>query len=384
MKIEQSCWTSQKGWEPYSPGNFPGGLADKAQLVLIFGGTSIIKKHHLLADLKRAYPHAHYLGCSTAGEIYDTAVIDDSLVVSAIYLESTTIKGAWVGLEGFKSSFHAGHNLGKMLAVDGLTHVLVLSNSDLAINADSLVNGLVSALPPQVTVTGGLAGDGERFKETVVLWNGICDTRTVAALGFYGKRLQVGFGSLGGWDPFGPERLITRSEGNVLFELDGRSALELYKRYLGEHAKGLPATGLLYPLSIRAKEGSTGLVRTILAVDEQKQCMTFAGDVPEGMYARLMKANSERLIDGAVGAARISYQAIGSVEPDLAILISCVGRKMVLRQRVEEEIESVREVFGDKTVLTGFYSYGEISPFKPGAGCALHNQTMTITTFLEV
>jgi len=168
-----------------------------------------------------------------------------------------------------------------------------------------------------------------------------------------------------------------------LYELDGKSALELYKRYLGDHAKGLPATGLLFPLSLRTKEGEAGLVRTILSIDEEVQSMTFAGDVPEGAYARLMKANFDRLVDGAVGAAKVSYEAIGSSSPDLAILISCVGRKMVLRQRIEEEVEGVREVLGDRTILTGFYSYGEISPFTPGAKCALHNQTMTITTFSE-
>jgi hypothetical protein len=188
---------------------------------------------------------------------------------------------------------------------------------------------------------------------------------------------------MGGWDPFGPERLITRSEGNVLYELDGRSALELHKKYLGEHAKGLPATGLLFPLSLRTRSGETGVVRTILSVNEENQSMTFAGDVPEGSYARLMKANFDRLIDGATGAARTSYQALGSISPDLAILISCVGRKLVLKQRIEEEVEGVRDVFGNSTTLTGFYSYGEISPFMPGADCELHNQTMTITTFSE-
>jgi len=169
----------------------------------------------------------------------------------------------------------------------------------------------------------------------------------------------------------------------VLYELDGHSALQLYKRYLGEHASGLPATGLLFPLSLRTNEGDSGVVRTILSVSEIDQSLTFAGDVPVGSYARLMKANFDRLIDGAIGAARTSYQALGSSSPDLAILISCVGRKLVLKQRVEEEVEGVREILGERTVLAGFYSYGEISPFTPRASCELHNQTMTITTFSE-
>ena len=211
----------------------------------------------------------------------------------------------------------------------------------------------------------------------------------VSVLGFYGDALKIGFGSLGGWDPFGPERKVTRSRSNVLFELDGKPALELYKSYLGEeHAKQLPAAALLFPLAIRTgsevgSEDDESLVRTVLSIDEAEQSMTFAGDVPEGVYARLMKANFERLIDGASGAARTSNESLRGSEPELAILISCVGRKLVLKQRTEEEVEGVQSVLGDNVRMTGFYSYGEICPSSPKANCELHNQTMTITTFSE-
>jgi len=196
--------------------------------------------------------------------------------------------------------------------------------------------------------------------------------------------LRVGFGSLGGWDPFGPERRVTRSEGNILYELDGSPALDLYEQYLGEHAAGLPASGLLFPLTVRQHREEQGVVRTILAVNQATRSLTFAGDVPNGYYARLMRANFDRLLDGATGAAQTCFEAIGSRTPDVAILISCVGRKLVLKQRIEEEVESVQRVLGSEAVLTGFYSYGEISPFAPSARCELHNQTMTITTLSEV
>ncbi|NNN05175.1 MAG: hypothetical protein HKL90_04670, partial [Elusimicrobia bacterium] len=204
-----------------------------------------------------------------------------------------------------------------------------------------------------------------------------------AAVGLYGAQLKVGFSSRGGWDPFGPERLITRSRGNVLYELDGQSALELYKKYLGDHAGALPAAAVHYPLALRTAEGETSVVRTVLAVDEREQSMTFAGDVPEGTYARLMKANFDRLIDGASGAAGDCREAMGATPAELALLISCAGRKMVLGQRIEEEVEAVREVLGPSTTLGGFYSYGEIAPFAGGARCELHNETMTITTLSE-
>lgn len=378
MKIEQNRWTQARGWEP----DALGGLGNSAHLVLVFGSTPILKDKKYFNEIKKAYPMAHLLGCSTAGEICGTHVSDESLVVTAIRFDSTQVKGARIRISDVENSFQAGEQLAQALDKDGLVHVFVLSDG-LKVNGSDLVRGLTKHLPPEVSVTGGLSGDGERFKETLVLWDDLPERDTIATLGLYGNRLRVGYGSLGGWDPFGPERLITRSKGNVLYELDGKSALELYKKYLGEHAKGLPATGLLFPLSLRTQKSETGVVRTILSINEEEQSMTFAGDVPQGAYARLMKANFDRLIDGSIGAAKTSYQAIGSSSPDLAVLISCVGRKLVLKQRVEEEVEGVRDVMGHQTVLTGFYSYGEISPFTPSAKCELHNQTMTITTFSE-
>jgi hypothetical protein len=363
----------------------PSAGQEGFQLLLVFGSRHLLVPGPAFDALAAAYPGAHVVGCSTAGEICGTQVLDDSLVCTALRFEHSRVECSSIEVGGEVGGFDAGARLARDMPKDGLVHLFVLSDGT-RINGSELVRGLISELPPQVTVTGGLAGDGDRFEETIVVSGGRPLRGAVAAVGFFGERFRVGYGSLGGWDPFGPERLITRSRGNVLFELDGRSALQLYKKYLGEHADGLPATGLRFPLSIRTLEGahSTGVVRTILAVDESEQSLTFAGDVPEGAYARFMKSNVDRLIDGATGAARTSAGALDAIQPELGVLISCVGRRMVLTQRVEEEVEAVQDVVGPRTVLTGFYSYGEISPFAPSATCELHNQTMTITTFAEV
>jgi hypothetical protein len=377
MKLEQKKWTETEGWEPCPPGE----LGDSAQLILLFGSTSILREKKCLDEIKSVYPKAHLLGCSTAGEIYGTQVFDNSLVVTAVSFERTQLKGLKVPIYKMENSFNVGQILAQSLDPEGLAHVFVLSDG-LKINGSELVKGLIKNLPDSVSVTGGLSGDGALFRETYVLWDGEPERDSIAIVGLYGKDLKIGYASFGGWDPFGPERLITRSQGNVLYEFDGKSALALYKQYLGEHAKGLPSTGLLFPLSVRIKTGERGVVRTILSVNEEEQNMTFAGDVPEGAYARLMKANFDRLIDGAVEAAKTSIDMIGA-PPELAILISCVGRKLILKQRIEEELEGIRDVLGEQTVLSGFYSYGEISPFTKGAQCELHNQTMTITAFSE-
>lgn len=377
MRIEQLRWTAARGWQ----GGRLGALGDQARLVLAFAGTAVLKDGRLLEATRSAYPSAHVLACSTAGEIFGTEVSDDAFVVTAVAFEHTTVTGAAVTVRDADDSPAAGEALAAALDPRDLVYVLVISDG-LAVNGSGLVRGMSARLPPHVTVTGGLSGDGARFQETLVAWDGPPAARTVAAVGFYGDRLRVGHGSLGGWDSFGPERQVTRSRGNVLYEVDGRPALALYKMYLGDHAKELPAAGLLFPLSLRTEHGG-GLVRTILAVDEAQGSMTFAGDVPEGAYVRLMKANFDRLIDGAAEAARASRERLDVAPAELAILISCVGRKLVLKQRIEEEVESVRDVLGPRPVLAGFYSYGEISPFTPTARCELHNQTMTITTLSE-
>lgn len=381
MQVKQYYWTNSQGWFPAL-----SEVADAdAQLVLAFGSTTVLQNSAVLAPIKLAYPHAIYLGCSTAGEIYGTQVLDDSLVVTAIKFDHTHLEGAKIILDKGQgeTSFHAGQRLARSLPPQDLNHIFILSDG-LAVNGSDLVKGLADRLPPGVTITGGLAGDGPDFVKTLVLWDGVAGVDTIAAVGFYGDRLQIGYGSLGGWSPFGPVRRITKSQGNILYELDGESALGLYKKYLGSQAAGLPATGLLFPLGLSLDQGKELLVRTILAVDETAQSLTFAGDVPQGASVQLMKASFDDLVEGAIAAATTSCIPDNkTLVPDLAILISCVGRKLVLKQQVEEEVEGVQSVIGEQSAIAGFYSYGEISPFKSGVPCELHNQTMTITTFTE-
>jgi hypothetical protein len=379
MKTEQNIWTKKAGWQPAVPGT----LGKSAQLVLVFGSQELIKLSPLLKELAAIYPNARLVGCSTGGEICGTTVYDDSLTTVAIYFEKTNVKSYEIEVSNAEDSFLAGERLAALINPNNLNHLFVLSKG-VNVNGSELVKGLEKNLPDNVIITGGLAGDGPNFQETFTFSNGIPKNNIISAVAFYGHSLKIGYGSIGGWDPFGPERIITRSKGAVLYELDGKNALEIYKQYLGEQAKGLPATGLMFPLGIRGEETKTSLVRTIVATDDKEQSITFAGDVPEGFHARLMKVNYERMIDAAAKAAKNCQETIDLPKVTLAILVSCVGRKWVLKQRIEEEIDAVREVFGNDTVLTGFYSYGEIAPLAGSTKCALHNETMTITAISEV
>ena len=375
MQVEQRRWTRGPGWGPPREQGFAG----PANLVLLFGARKALSGS-TLAKLAEIYPDAQILGCSTAGHIDDVHVMDDGIVATAVHFDSTRLRVGRVDLSQTQNSRDAGRRLGASLLGEDLRHVFVLSEG-LLVNGSELVRGMAEVLPAEVAVTGGLSGDGARFEGTRVCVGTGAAGGIIAALGLYGQRLRVGYASVGGWDPFGPERLVTRAQGNILYELDDRSALALYKTYLGKHAAGLPASGMLFPLAIRGANGDPPVVRTVLRIDEHNQSMTFAGDIPEGGYVRLMRANFERLIEGASEAALAAGGA--TFAADMALLVSCVGRKQVLQQRVEEEIESVRQVLGERVALAGFYSYGEIAPFAASARCELHNQTMTITTLAE-
>lgn len=379
MRVERRQWKSGLGWSVGST----EPLAGDAQVVFVFGAGALLKDPARVKDIREMYPRALRVGCSTAGEIFDVNVSDETLVASALSLDKGRVVPVLVPVPSPAESRRAGEALAAGLPPEGLVHVVVLSDG-LHVNGSDLVRGLTSGLPRGVRVTGGLSADGDRFVETGVLLGDDFHSRAVVAIGFYGERLRVGFGSLGGWDTFGPRRLITKSNGNVLECLDGKSALEIYKNYLGEYAAGLPATGLLFPLAIQRPQDPEVLVRSVLAVDEKKGTMTFAGDMPEGCLAQFMMANFDRMVDGAESAAGHAKIGFGASDAEWALLISCVGRKLILKQRVEEEVEAVRDVLGPRPVLVGFYSYGEIAPFRPDARCDLHNQTMTITTFTEI
>lgn len=380
MKIGQKLWTKALGWKDVRADKF----ATHPQLVLAFGARPLMEDTKYFDEIREFYPDSHIITCSTSGEILADNVYENSIAITAILFEKSELHFAEANINTPAESLTVGKTLADSLPKKNLVHVMVFSDG-LRVNGSALVKGLNDNLPSSVPVTGGLVGDNAHFQKTVLGLDHVAQPGKVIIVGFFGTGLNVGYGSYGGWDAFGVERLITKSRGNVLYELDGKPALELYKSYLGNKASGLPSAGLLFPLRLHMDhDSSTEVVRTILGVNESDQSMTFAGDMPEGSTAALMKANFERLIDGAEKAGTLSAEKLTQKPPDLAILISCVGRKLVLKERTVEEVEAVHASIGNKTAMIGFYSYGELCPTAPTENqCRLHNQTMTITTLRE-
>ena len=351
-----------------------------ANLVLCFGSKSILQNTAVYQDLKAKFPSANIVISSTAGEIYQDMVLDDSLIAAAIHFEKTATEARSVNIKEFDNSYSAAIALAKQLPKENLVYAMVISDGSL-VNGSELVKGLSSQLGKKVLVTGGLAGDGTDFMSTLTALNTVPGEGNIIAIGFYGDHLSVTHGSQGGWDIFGLEKRVTSSSANILVELGNQNALDLYKKYLGKEAENLPGSALLFPLSVILPGFDKPVVRTILSINEEDKTMTFAGDIPVGSQVRFMKANFDRLTMAAAEAADNTVS--GNEIPGFSLLISCVGRKLVLGDRVDEEVKAVSSRYEDKTVLAGFYSYGEISPFNEGGNCQLHNQTMTITSFYE-
>ncbi len=391
MRIDELSWSEPKGWSRHNAsvvrnGNGHNGSACKTDLVLYFGTRETLANGVRYQELRTMFPDARVVGCSTGGQIHNDDVSDNEISVAALSFEATEIRLSREPAHAPEQSRKCGEAIGKTLAASDLAGIFILSDG-LNVNGSELVAGIMSIVGQSVPVTGGLAGDGAQFKETLVGADCAPRNHLVAAIGFYGRAIRIGHGSAGGWDEFGPRRSITRSAGHVLHELDGSPALDLYERYLGEEeAKGLPGTALLFPLRIYdPQRPKHDLVRTVLAVDRHARSMTFAGDMPAGWVAQLMRGNFDRLAAGAADAARQASCAIAktSESDGLAVLVSCIGRRLLMGQRTADEVEAVGAEFGPRMTRLGFHSYGEISPHAVSGVCELHNQTMTVTAITE-
>ncbi|MDN3491251.1 FIST signal transduction protein [Winogradskyella bathintestinalis] len=377
MRTVQLIKQKNDGWKYLSH-----KIVLKKPLVLVFGDRYELENDNIYEELRQKFPDGHIVFASSCGDITTYFVTDNSVVATAIEFEKTKyeIKTCNI-LKSNLDSFITGKNLINQLTPEGLKHVLVISEGSF-INGSELTKGMNNATANKTLITGGLCGDGDRFEKTLASYNEKPKPGEIVAIGFYGDTFDISFAIHGGWSPFGPERVVTKSESNILYELDGQPALDLYKKYLGEKSKELPSAALLYPLNVKTEEEQHSFVRTIINIEEENNAMVLAGHIPENSTVQLMMTNIDNIANASELAAKQALKNL-KTKPQLAILVSCIGRKLVLDQRVEEEIEEVVAVLGEDVTLTGFYSYGEIAPFNTEINCQLHNQTMTITLMSE-
>ncbi|WP_339714056.1 FIST N-terminal domain-containing protein [uncultured Kriegella sp.] len=351
-------------------------------LVLVFGNRYILEDEGIYKEVRDLFPSGHIVFGSTSGEIMEDSVYENSAVLTAIEFEKGSFLVKRENVANFANDdTDLGEHLMKSFSQENLKHLFLVSEGS-TVNGSALIAGFEQNKNKGVGLSGGLCGDDGRFEKTLSSYNENPKEGEIVAIAFYGESLEITSANYGGWMPFGPERVITKSQDNILHELDDKPALDLYKKYLGEKAKELPQSALLFPLSVRHPNEEVAIVRTILNIDEESNTMIIAGDIPEGSKVQLMMSTVDDIANGARTAAKYAMNK-RSAAPELALLISCVGRKLVMGQRTEEEVDEVLSVIGENTVVTGFYSYGEMAPFADQDACKLHNQTMTLTLLSE-
>jgi hypothetical protein len=370
VETTQISWTPNAAWSG-------GDVFRDADLVLVFADAEYFQTPACYHDLKEKFPQACIAGCSSSGSVLGNVISDGDVVATAVRFEQGKVRLAVAEVTPDANIRMLAAGLMEQLKSDDLRHVLVFSDG-LMVNGSELATGLNGF---GISVTGGLAGDGARFGKTWVMADAPARSGCIAVIGLYGN-LTVKSGCFAGWQEFGAERIVTKSLGNVVSEIDNQPALALYKKYLGDLAKDLPGSGLRFPLSIRMNKDEQPIIRTLLAVDEGAQSLTFAGDVAQGSLCKLMRTNLDSLIESA-GMAATKAKLQRDDAAGLCLVVSCVGRRLVLGQLTEEELDIVQEKLGKQTTLSGFYSYGELAPFSDILQCRLHNQTMILTTIYE-
>ncbi len=346
----------------------------------------------IASTLREALGDVPIVGCGTDGEIANGLAVDS---VSLMVLASNNVRAKSVVVEDLRSgSFEAAAQAAKALAAPD-ARVMILLPDGLSCNGTAIIKGAQSILGPDFVIGGGTAGDRGRFVKTHQIHGGRVYSGSLVALMLYGPpSLEVGYGVMSGWQPIGVARVVTRAVGNVVYEIDGKSALEFYKTFLGDRASQLPAIGVEYPFALVDESGRVGqsstvggeeylLLRAPMNVNHADGSITFAGEIPQGAKVKMTRAKSEAVIDASRAAAtRASKQLSGTA--DAVMFFSCMARRLVLGRRTSREIEVARETFGLEAPMIGFYTYGEIANCGDvSPTCRFHNETATFLALRE-
>jgi hypothetical protein len=376
MQKFEFTFTPLRGWQGLPDASF------EPDLVLFFGSKKAFDDGAAYFDLRSRFPKAIVFGCSGGGQIHSSGIIDDGITGLALKFKSTKLKLVSISSNDSDESLKIGNNLGRQLLSSDLVGVFVLSEG-LEINGDNLMEGLSQSLPNTVVIGGGLAADDDRFARTTVSANCLPMRNLVAAVGFYGPDVEIKSSNGGGWKKTGKTMKITASRDNHLYDLNDEDALSIYKNNLGSEAAQLPMSGLRFPLMVSdPNDSEKSFVRTLLGIDNDVGMLTFAGNIPEGWTAEVMQASSDDLIEAASSAA-LETLSSDDKAPDVSILVSCIGRRLVLGDKSVAEVNAVDKSYGQQTAMTGFYSYGEFSKTVENDSAHLFNQSLALFTITE-
>jgi hypothetical protein len=320
------------------------------------------------------------VGCTTDGEISSEGFSTGTAVLGGIVTDQIDFQVAQVTKLG-QDSEEAGKELARALPPE--TSYVQLFSDGITGNGCAILRGLAAVLGRPIPISGGTAGDGGEFVRTWQFAGDQVLTDAAVAISFSGD-FKVGTGVRSGWSPLGIAKRVTRASGNVLYELGGQPALEVYERFLGKHAERLPAVGVEYPLGLVDETGNCGggdyyLLRATMSVNRQEGSITFAGEIPEGAMVRMTCGDTSAILDATSQAMEMAQDDLGDRTLAMVFFYSCMARKIVLGRRTKEEVERIRLKVGKEIPILGFYTYGEYCRVKAGGRSFFHNETATVS-----
>ena len=332
------------------------------------------------------------VGGTTAGEISASGLGSDTIVLCLMASDSLSFHVA--SASGMKNDEEdCGRRLGEKITHDikmDKAKSLILFPDGMGGDGVSLLKGLQSVLGADFEMVGGFLGDDGRFKETFQFYNGKCYRGDlVTALMISGEdQFVTSTGVRSGFESIGGRIYCTKANKNVVEKFEDVRALDFYKDLLGEErSKRLPEICLEYPFGLIDSKATIGeheyfQLRCGLQVNEKEGSITLAGSIPEGSAITLTTASRADIINGARQAAIQAQEGLMGALPQLVLMFSCIGRKLVLGRRTSEEIDIVKQVFGENVPIIGFYTYGEIGPLdknqKELQAARFHNETVVL------
>ncbi|WP_248722634.1 FIST signal transduction protein [Seonamhaeicola sp. ML3] len=375
MKIVQLRKLKGQDWQSVTP-----FIELKEPLVMVFGDRKEFEEPRIYKAIEKFFPKGHVVFASSSGNVTSNSIDEDCITITAVEFERSEFKVRTINLNDTElNSYKAGMELVNKLPKDKLKYIMVLSDGTF-VNGSELTRGMNFVVDNHVLITGGLCSDDYRFQRTMVSYNENPKDGEIVGIGFYGDTLEVASSTESGWMPFGVERTVTKSVGNILYELDNKPALNIYQKYIGDLSKNISAASMNYPLGVQ--EDDQYYPRTILNINKDYNAMFFAGDIPANSKVQFMMTNPAELIGASIQTAKQAREKMIN-EPKLAMFFSGLGRKQFLDQRTIEEVLEVRDTIGKDVIISGFYSYGEIAPNNEENMCKLHNQSVALTLISE-
>lgn len=330
------------------------------------------------------------IGCSGAAIISDQGISKPGLVILLLdFSEDIYSNTACVREIKVRTSESAGEELADMLLYgfhDLRRDLSIIFCDGLIRESSNLISGLQKKLGKSFPLVGGFASDNLRFKKTYVYFNQELLSDAVCGL-LLGGKLNFGIGVKHGWRPLGKPRRVTKSYGNVVSEIDGAPAANIYEEYFASDIanlrKELKHISILYPIGIYLPGEVEYLLRNLLSIQDNGY-LVFQGNVPQGAQIRLMIGTKESCLLATQQALAEVKKGLAGHKINFLLVFDSISRYILLGRQAEQELKIIKEALEPDTHIIGLYTYGEQAPLRAVSyqGMTyLHNQTITILGF---